>query len=110
MRRREPTSSFQEERLTPLRIADRVQAGFISFNSPGGFEARMADIARALASEDLRMQRRLLHQERKLASFSLSTQSLFAATSSRAAADGSVTLRLTKYSPVFFSTSGEDAR
>jgi mannose-6-phosphate isomerase-like protein (cupin superfamily) len=32
-----------------------VPAGFISFNSPGGFEARMADIAPALASEDLRM-------------------------------------------------------
>jgi mannose-6-phosphate isomerase-like protein (cupin superfamily) len=32
-----------------------VAAGFISFNSPGGFEARMADIAPALASADLRM-------------------------------------------------------
>jgi mannose-6-phosphate isomerase-like protein (cupin superfamily) len=30
-----------------------VPTGFISFNSPGGFEARMADIAPALASEDL---------------------------------------------------------
>jgi mannose-6-phosphate isomerase-like protein (cupin superfamily) len=32
-----------------------VPAGFISFNSPGGFEARMTDIAPALASADLRM-------------------------------------------------------
>jgi mannose-6-phosphate isomerase-like protein (cupin superfamily) len=32
-----------------------VAAGFISFNSPGGFEARMTDIAPALASADLRM-------------------------------------------------------
>ena len=29
--------------------------GFISFNSPGGFEARMADIAAALSSEDLEL-------------------------------------------------------
>lgn len=33
----------------------RVPAGFISFNSPGGFEARMTDIAPALATADLRM-------------------------------------------------------
>jgi quercetin dioxygenase-like cupin family protein len=32
-----------------------VPAGFIAFNSPGGFEAKMADIAPALASEDLRL-------------------------------------------------------
>lgn len=30
-------------------------AGFISFNSPGGFEAKMSDIAPALARTDLRM-------------------------------------------------------
>jgi len=30
-------------------------AGFISFNSPGGFEARVPDIAAALSAEDLRM-------------------------------------------------------
>ena len=33
-----------------------VRAGFITFNVPGGFEARMKDIAPALAAEDLRMQ------------------------------------------------------
>lgn len=32
-----------------------VPAGFITFNSPGGFEERMADIASALAATDLRM-------------------------------------------------------
>lgn len=32
-----------------------VPAGFISFNSPGGFEARMTDIAPFLAAEDLRL-------------------------------------------------------
>jgi len=32
-----------------------VRAGFISFNSPGGFEARMADIAAALTAADLRL-------------------------------------------------------
>jgi mannose-6-phosphate isomerase-like protein (cupin superfamily) len=32
-----------------------ARSGFISFNSPGGFEARMADIAPALAAEDLRL-------------------------------------------------------
>jgi mannose-6-phosphate isomerase-like protein (cupin superfamily) len=42
--------------------------------------------------------------------FSLSIQSRFAAESSRAAADGSVTFRFTKYWPVVVSTSGEDAR
>jgi quercetin dioxygenase-like cupin family protein len=31
-------------------------SGFISFNSPGGFETRMAGIAPALAAEDLRME------------------------------------------------------
>lgn len=45
-----------------------------------------------------------------LASFSLSSQSRFAAASSLAAADGSVSLRLTKYPPVVPATSGEDAR
>jgi mannose-6-phosphate isomerase-like protein (cupin superfamily) len=42
---------------TPHSFENRgsVAAGFISFNSPGGFEARMADIAPALASADLRM-------------------------------------------------------
>jgi mannose-6-phosphate isomerase-like protein (cupin superfamily) len=33
-----------------------VPAGFIAFNSPGGFEERMADIAPALAAADLQMQ------------------------------------------------------
>jgi len=32
-----------------------VPSGFISFNSPGGFEARMTGIAPALATADLRM-------------------------------------------------------
>ena len=32
-----------------------VSAGFISFNSPGGFEARMPDIAAHMAAEDLRL-------------------------------------------------------
>jgi mannose-6-phosphate isomerase-like protein (cupin superfamily) len=32
-----------------------VHAGFISFNSPGGFEAKMTGIAAALATADLRM-------------------------------------------------------
>jgi len=32
-----------------------VRAGFISFNSPGGFEAKMTGIAAALATADLRM-------------------------------------------------------
>jgi mannose-6-phosphate isomerase-like protein (cupin superfamily) len=32
-----------------------VRSGFISLNVPGGFEARMPDIAKALGSEDLRM-------------------------------------------------------
>src|ERR1700722_4388607 len=50
------------------------------------------------------------HAIAALASFSLSIQSRFAAAPSRAAMDGSLTLRLTKYSPVVFSTSGEDAR
>ena len=42
---------------TPHTFENRgaVPTGFISFNSPGGFEMRMADIAPALASEDLRM-------------------------------------------------------
>jgi quercetin dioxygenase-like cupin family protein len=30
-------------------------AGFMSFNAPGGFEARMPDIAAALSAEDLRI-------------------------------------------------------
>lgn len=40
---------------TPHTFENRgsVPTGFISFNSPGGFEARMADIAAALSSEDL---------------------------------------------------------
>jgi quercetin dioxygenase-like cupin family protein len=32
-----------------------VLAGFMSFNAPGGFEARMPDIAEALSAEDLRL-------------------------------------------------------
>ena len=51
-----------------------------------------------------------LRQERNPGGFSLSAQSRFAAASSLAAADGSLILRLTKYSPVVFSNSGEDAR
>ena len=35
------------------RGSDR--SGFLSFNSPGGFEARMKEIAPALAAEDLRL-------------------------------------------------------
>ena len=42
---------------TPHTFENRgsVPTGFISFNSPGGFEARMADIASALSSEDLEL-------------------------------------------------------
>jgi len=42
---------------TPHTFENRgsVPTGFISFNSPGGFEARMADIAAALSSEDLEL-------------------------------------------------------
>ncbi len=42
---------------TPHAFENRgsVPAGFISFNSPGGFEARVPDIAAALSAEDLRM-------------------------------------------------------
>lgn len=42
---------------TPHSFEDRgaVTAGFISFNAPGGFEAKMADIARVLAGTDLCM-------------------------------------------------------
>ena len=32
-----------------------VSSGFISYNSPGGFEARMTDIAAALPNADLQM-------------------------------------------------------
>jgi len=32
-----------------------VRAGFISFNSPGGCEEKMPDIAAALSAEDLRL-------------------------------------------------------
>jgi len=32
-----------------------VRSGFMSINVPGGFEARMPEIAEALSSEDLRM-------------------------------------------------------
>jgi mannose-6-phosphate isomerase-like protein (cupin superfamily) len=32
-----------------------VPSGFISFNSPGGFEAKMTGVAPALAATDLRM-------------------------------------------------------
>jgi quercetin dioxygenase-like cupin family protein len=34
---------------------DTVPVGFISFNAPGGFEARMNDIAPAMAGADLRL-------------------------------------------------------
>lgn len=42
---------------TPHAFENRgtARAGFISFNVPGGFETRMADIAPALAGEDLAM-------------------------------------------------------
>lgn len=42
---------------TPHSFENRgsVQAGFIAFTSPGGFEASMEHIAPALAAEDLRM-------------------------------------------------------
>jgi mannose-6-phosphate isomerase-like protein (cupin superfamily) len=42
---------------TPHSFENRasIRAGFLSFNSPGGFEERMKDIAPALAAEDLRM-------------------------------------------------------
>ena len=43
-------------------------------------------------------------------SLSLASHSLLAAASSRAAADGRAAFRLTKYSPVAPSISGEDAR
>jgi len=40
---------------TPHTFENRgpVRAGFISFNSPGGFEERVPDIAAALSAEDL---------------------------------------------------------
>ena len=43
---------------TPHTFENRgsAPAGFVSFNSPGGFEARMPDIASALGAEDLRME------------------------------------------------------
>jgi mannose-6-phosphate isomerase-like protein (cupin superfamily) len=42
---------------TPHNFENRgsVPSGFISFNSPGGFEERIADIAAALSAEDLRI-------------------------------------------------------
>lgn len=42
---------------TPHNFENRgsARAGFLSFNSPGGFEARMEDIASALGAEDLRL-------------------------------------------------------
>jgi mannose-6-phosphate isomerase-like protein (cupin superfamily) len=42
---------------TPHDFENRgsVRSGFISFTSPGGFEARMADIALAMAAADLRI-------------------------------------------------------
>ena len=42
---------------TPHDFQNRgtAAAGFMTINSPGGFEARMADIAPALAAEDLRL-------------------------------------------------------
>jgi quercetin dioxygenase-like cupin family protein len=42
---------------TPHTFENRgdVPAGFMSFNTPGGFEARMPDIAAALSAEDLRL-------------------------------------------------------
>jgi quercetin dioxygenase-like cupin family protein len=42
---------------TPHNFENRgtARAGFISFNSPGGFETRMPDIASCLAAEDLRL-------------------------------------------------------
>jgi len=42
---------------TPHNFENRgdAPAAFLSFNVPGGFEARMEDIAPALAAEDLRL-------------------------------------------------------
>jgi quercetin dioxygenase-like cupin family protein len=42
---------------TPHTFENRgsAPAGFISFNTPGGFEERMKDIEAALAAEDLRL-------------------------------------------------------
>jgi mannose-6-phosphate isomerase-like protein (cupin superfamily) len=42
---------------TPHDFQNRgpVRAGFISLNTPGGFEERMAGIAEALSAEDLRI-------------------------------------------------------
>jgi quercetin dioxygenase-like cupin family protein len=42
---------------TPHDFQNRgsVRSGFISFNSPGGFEAKMPGIAEALGAEDLRL-------------------------------------------------------
>ena len=42
---------------TPHSFENRgsESTGFLSFNSPGGFEERMQDIAPAMAAEDLRM-------------------------------------------------------
>ena len=42
---------------TPHSFENRgsVASGFLSFNSPGGFEERMKDIAPALSAEDLRL-------------------------------------------------------
>ncbi len=42
---------------TPHSFENRedVPAGFITFNTPGGFEERLPDIAAALGAEDLRM-------------------------------------------------------
>src|ERR1700720_3992565 len=112
MRRGEATSLFQAERLTPLRIGDRFQQA--SYPS-----IRRADLKRGWPISRPRWRRRTfewsetapgtgVRQERNPGGFSLSAQSRFAAASSLAAADGSVILRLTKYSPVVFSTSGED--
>ena len=42
---------------TPHNFENRgaERAGFIAFTAPGGFEARMPDIAEALGAEDLRL-------------------------------------------------------
>jgi quercetin dioxygenase-like cupin family protein len=44
---------------TPHNFENRgaARAGFISLNTPAGFEARMPGIATALAAEDLRIDR-----------------------------------------------------
>src|SRR5580693_5403767 len=101
-RRMEATWSFREERLTPLRIADRIPLVLY-------LSIRRADLKREWRILLPHCPTRILNcsewpncgalacQERNPACFSLSSQRRFAAASSRAAADGAVTFRFTKY-------------